>query len=309
MTASSTEIAEARAEMTRRLIENRYLLASGVPGVFGRGPVMHDLLRRLEALIDVLCKDERLERVNFPPIMPREVMRRTGYMENFPQLCGSIHSFTGDERQHAPLLERVNAGASWSEYLQQTDVVLTPAACHPLYPTLEGQTLPEGGRLFDLTGYCFRHEPSDDPARMQSFQIHENIRLGTPEEVLAWRDGWAERGKAMLESLGLPVHRDTANDPFFGRGGRMMRASQREQALKFEILVPIWSEDAPTAVASFNYHQDHFSHVFHILSHRGEIAHSACLGFGLERIAIGLFRVHGLDPKKWPNEVRRRLWP
>ena len=40
--------------------------------------------------------------------------------------------------------------------------------------------------------------------------------------------------------------------------GRMLAANQREQALKFEMLVPI-AGPTPTAVASFNYHQDHFA--------------------------------------------------
>jgi seryl-tRNA synthetase len=98
-----------------------------------------------------------------------------------------------------------------------------------------------------------------------------------------------------------------ASDPFFGRGGRLMRASQRELELKFEIEVPIFGAEAPTAVASFNYHQDHFTRAFGIEGPDGAEAHSACLGFGLERIAIALFRQHGTDPARWPGGVRARL--
>ena len=55
-----------------------------------------------------------------------------------------------------------------------------------------------------------------------------------------------------------------ASDPFFGRGGRMLAVSQRELKLKFEILVPVISEEKPTAVCSFNCHQDHFGKIFDI---------------------------------------------
>ena len=41
----------------------------------------------------------------------------------------------------------------------------------------------------------------------------------------------------------------------------MMAASQRQQELKFEIMVQIAGPE-PTAVASFNYHQDHFGETF-----------------------------------------------
>ena len=74
----------------------------------------------------------------------------------------------------------------------------------------------------------------------------------------------------------------------------MLAASQREQELKFELIVPIAGPE-PTAVASFNYHQDHFASAYGIELADGARAHTACLGFGLERIALALFRAHGLD--------------
>ena len=66
--------------------------------------------------------------------------------------------------------------------------------------------------------------------------------------------------------------------------------------------------EEPTAVASFNYHQDHFGRIFAIRTPAGEIAHTACLGFGLERCAMALFRTHGMVPADWPNAVREKLW-
>jgi seryl-tRNA synthetase len=300
--------ASPQADFMRVLLDRRILLATGVPGVYGRGETFDDVIARVQAMIDALSRRHGAERVSFPPVIPRAVVRRTGYMENFPQLCGSVHAFLGGDGQHPALIERVKDGGDWSEYLTQTDVVLAPAACYPLYPTLTGQ-LPEGGRLFDLCSFCFRHEPSQDPARMQSFQIRENVRAGSPEDVQRWRAQWIEDGQELLAALQLPIVLATASDPFFGRGGRLMKANQQAQELKFELLVPIWSEAEPTAVASFNYHQEHFGHVFDIRTQDGECAHTACIGFGLERVAIALLKQHGLDPKGWPGEVQRRLWP
>ena len=65
----------------------------------------------------------------------------------------------------------------------------------------------------------------------------------------------------------------------------------------------------PTAVASFNYHQDHFAvDLRDRRSTDGGTAHTACLGFGQERIVLALLRTHGLDPDAWPAEVREELW-
>jgi seryl-tRNA synthetase len=156
----------------------------------------------------------------------------------------------------------------------------------------------------DLQGYAFRHEPSVDPARMQIFRMHEFVRLGTPEEALAHRDHWIELGQEIFRSVGLATQPVVANDPFFGRGGKVQKAIQREQNLKYEFVVPICSEEKPTAIGSSNYHLDHFGAAFDIRTHDGAVAHSACVGFGLERVALALFRTHGLDVAAWPREVR-----
>jgi seryl-tRNA synthetase len=89
----------------------------------------------------------------------------------------------------------------------------------------------------------------------------------------------------------------------------MLAANQREQKLKFEVLVPVISKEKPTAVCSFNYHQEHFGQAFEIKTPDGAVANTACLGFGLERVVMALFQTHGFDPGAWPTAVRERLWP
>ena len=138
--------------------------------------------------------------------------------------------------------------------------------------------------------------------------MREFIRVGSNEQVIEWRNAWLERGLALLRSLRLPVVSDVANDPFFGRAGKIMAASQRDQRLKFEILVPVISAEKPTAICSFNWHQDHFSSTFGIRTSNGELASTACLGFGLERVTLALIKTHGFDPTQWPGEVRALLW-
>ena len=125
--------------------------------------------------------------------------------------------------------------------------------------------------------------------------------------MLEWRDEWAHLGLELLRGLGLPAELDNANDPFFGRRGKMLAKIQREEAQKLELLVQIAGPE-PTACASFNHHRDHFGATYEIELADGRTAHTACLGFGHERIVLALLRTHGLDPDAWPEEVRERLW-
>jgi seryl-tRNA synthetase len=190
-----------------------------------------------------------------------------------------------------------------------TDLVLLPAACYPVYPAIAARgTLAEGGVTVETGGaYVFRNEPSDDPARLQAFHMHEHVRIAEPETVLAWREQWCRRAVEFLAGLGLDVQLVPAADAFFGRGGRLLASSQRQQELKLEIVVAI-SGPTPTAIASLNYHQDHFAACFGLVTSAGSLAHTACVGFGEERIVLALLRTHGFDPKRWPVEVRNALW-
>jgi len=74
-------------------------------------------------------------------------------------------------------------------------------------------------------------------------------------------------------------------------------------------VTPICTPDRPTAIMSSNCHRDHFGASFDIATAAGETAHSACVGFGVERVALALLHTHGLDPGGWPAGVRDRLWP
>ena len=117
---------------------------------------------------------------------------------------------------------------------------------------------PPSGLIFDVACDCFRREPSKMLDRLQSFRMREYVCIGTPEQIQDFRARWMKRAEGFAGQLGLTYRIDQASDPFFGRGGKLMAMSQVEQELKFELLVPVHSEEEPTACMSFNYHRDHF---------------------------------------------------
>lgn len=291
------------------LLRAGLLIETGVDGLYGRSGMFEDVVDRLDALITRAGRDENAEVIRFPPAMTRRDFETTGYMRNFPQLAGTVHCFCGDDAAHRELVRRLECKEAWTEGQQASEIVLTPAACYPLYPVMARRgPLSAGGKVVDLLSYCFRHEPSQDPSRMQLFRMREYVRFGTGAEVQAFREKWMERARGMVDALGLPGELDVANDPFFGRAGRIMASSQREQALKLELLIPMEAGGRKVACFSFNYHQDSFGKTWGIETHDGAVAHTGCVGFGMERITLALFRHHGLDTAGWPPAVRARLW-
>jgi seryl-tRNA synthetase len=306
MSSPDAALADAYRAYTEELVAHGLLIPQGVKGLYGRGGVMEDVIERFERLVTRAGDGMGATVMRFPPIINRAHFERSDYLKSFPNLAGSVHSFAGNDRDHARLLEQLERGEDWSGGLPATEVVLTPAACYPVYPTLTG-VLPPEGRLVDVVTFVYRHEPSDDPARLQMFRQREYVRIGYPSDCRAHRDFWLERGQQLLREVGLPATAEVANDPFFGRAGRMLAVNQRDQNLKFELLIPICSEEKPTACVSCNYHQDHFGLAFGILTADRQPAHTACVGFGLERIALALFKHHGLAPGNWPVAVRSAL--
>jgi seryl-tRNA synthetase len=279
---------------TRSLVDAGLLIPTRARGVYGRGAVFEDVRLRFGSLITAAAAADRAEPVAFPPVVPRADLDDVGYFDFFPHLAGSIFELDDDGPERRQ---------------RMTELALLPAACYPVYPAVARRgPLPEGGLTIDTgPAYVFRREPSDDPTRLQMFQLRELVRIGAPDDARVWRDAWLERGGQILSGLGLDTCVDVASDPFFGRAGTMLAENQRTQQLKFELRVEI-VEGQPTAVASFNYHQDHFGTTFGIRTAAGEVAHSACLGFGEERVTIALFHRHGLDVERWPANVRRALW-
>ena len=289
------------------LIRADILAPSNVKGIYGKGPSFVATFDGVDRFVTEAGRFAEPEVYRFPGVMSRESLVRTDYIRSFPDLMGSIHAFDGGNAEHATLMHHVAGGEDWTTDLASTDLVLLPAACYPIYPMVSGE-LPEDGRLFDVLGTCFRHEPSDDPARMQTFHQHEFVHIGTPSSAITFRDDWLVRSQQMMEDLGLQVRAEVANDPFFGRAGSLLAANQRERALKFELLATVSSDDAPTAIASCNAHLDHLTAPFEIFTPDGDVAHSACVGFGIERIVLALFAAHGFEPDRWPRDVRKRLW-
>ena len=300
----------SQARLRADLFASGLLIDSGVPGVVGQGAAFVELLERVDALVSAAAAMDRPERMSFPPVMPRQLFATSGYLRSFPHLAGTVWSFDGSEAAALEQADRSDRGEDWGRHQRMTAVALVPAACHPVYPALARRgPLPAAGVTVDAgAALVFRHEPSEDPARLQAFRQREMVRVGPASVVLEWRDDWRSRALDLLRRLGLEVVMEEANDPFFGRTGRLLAANQRAQALKFELLVRI-TQPAPTAVASFNYHLDFFAAQHEITLDSGEPAHTACLGFGLERVVVGLLATHGLEPGQWPAAVRGELWP
>jgi seryl-tRNA synthetase len=310
--ASSTDTRDpARAEhqpqdLLEQLLAGGLLVPTGVTGLYGRSSTYQAVADGVASMVCSWSASLGATRLRFPPLLARGTFAHTNYLESFPDLMGSVHVFHGGDTEHKELLRRVESGGDWPALLDPADVVVSSAACHAVYPTCTG-TVPAEGRYFDVSGWCFRHEPSHQATRMQSFVMHEVVYVGGADGAWEHREAGLAHALGLLGELGLDMDAVAASDPFFGRVGTVLAAGQLDEQLKVEGVTAIPGTAGTTAVMSANCHRDHFGRPFDIVTPDGETAHSACVAFGVDRVTVALLAVHGFDPSSWPDEVLARL--
>lgn len=284
-------------------IAQAVLKPSGGAGVYALTGLFEQVVEGLAIFIS-RRREPQTEVLRFPPVMSRHQLQRSGYLHSFPHLLGCVSALHGGESDIRALVDRPD----WVTGLAATELVLSPAACYPVYPLVATRgRIPAQGLLFDTASYCFRREETHEIGRLQAFRMREYVCVGTPGQALDFRKRWMSRAERLAKQLGLPHRIAPASDPFFGRAGRIAAISQLEQSLKFELLIPLQSERQPTACMSFNYHRDHFGAAWALRTEAGDTAHTACVAFGMERLALALFATHGTDLQSWPAAVRRDL--
>ena len=182
----------------------------GVEGVYARTALYEGVMKGLADFVS-RERDAHAEVLRFPPLMSRRQLEKSGYLKSFPNLLGCVCALHGSEAAIRSAADRYESGGDWTTSLGVSDLVLSPAACYPLYPLVATRgRIPGGGLLFDVAADCFRREPSRSLDRLQCFRMREFVRIGRPEEITAFRESWMTRARQLAEELALPYSIEVA---------------------------------------------------------------------------------------------------
>jgi seryl-tRNA synthetase len=295
-----TAIRPAFDELVRRGLA----FGAGEGQVAVAGPVLR-LIERLDALLCGIATDELgAEEYRYPTLIPTATLRRSGYLSSFPQHV----MFATWLRPDLDVYRGLSNGAE-PELLAlcgQPRYCLPPTMCYHTFAQLSSTALAADARVVTARGRSFRFEGQyhADLERLWDFTIREVVFLGTRQFADDCRTAFLRRATDLLDELDLVGHCEVAHDPFFGRpqAGESI-SSQRLLELKYEARLAVAPERS-IAVGSFNLHGDRFGAAFDIRLPGGGTAHSACVGFGLERLAYAVLCQHGVDPRDWPGPLQ-----
>ena len=215
----------------------------------------------------------------FPSCIPAAALARIDYFQSFPHLATFPCCVARDVNSLRNFSHR-NTGAEKSVELDDMaplNDVLTPAACYHVYVEIEGQSF-DGPKYFTTRATCFRAEDRYEPLQRQwSFDMREIVCVGTAGEVQRFLAAATKIIDEWVHSLPLSLTWKTATDPFFEPRKSAKYLFQSVEPVKHELVF-----DDRLAIASTNFHRNHFGDAFDI-SRQGESAYSGCVAFGLER--------------------------
>lgn len=266
-----------------------FLISTDQPGLYLKTRPFRAITEALERGFFRLRTDTGIGALQSTGLISRQDIARSSHLDKFPQFA-------------MRLVAEIEAAGEGRDGL-----AAMPSACLCVYPWLHGRgVLPRGGVLTTVTAPCLRNEELYGPERMRAFTMSEYVFAGLPADADAFRDDMVDRVTIWLADLGLNGRLETGNDPFFGRLGEMLIEQQRANKMKLELLLPVW-DGTDVACLSFNSHRELFGLRWDLKTPDGAVAHSACVGVGLERLALAMLHRHGADMAAWPQAFRRDL--
>lgn len=310
-------LAERAAASPPPRLDDAALIAGGgvVPmseGLVALRGVALEAFRFFEAEFLQLARRFGAEEVQYPVLLPRQILEEVGYFGHFPQhvtLCSHLP-------EDLPLLQEVarvaveNGGKVTAELLAKQlppEHALKPAVCLPCYRELRGLVLDPGQqRAVTMQNHVFRREPAgyDLLARLWDFHVRDLVLIGDYPTLSRQRQAVMDEVMALCEALDLSARLELANDPFFLDPSAHKAVYQRLGEVKIELVLPVPHRDLWIAASSFNLHRSFYASVYGLRTSGGALLETACMGFGLERWVYAFLSQKGLDPARWPERAQ-----
>lgn len=243
---------------------------------------------RLMNKLDSHFRDQAIQlgavEYHIPAMIDQSVLSKCGYFSSFPQ-----HLTVAAHANPETYMEVVNTNQLSKDTVEVSQQYFTPAACLHIYPMFENQEIEQ--KIVTTRARVYRYEDKrfNGSTRLWDFTVREIVFLGSVDFVKENLTKMKEIALEYTRSIGLPAKLSEASDNFYPIKRNLLKKKiQTANSLKDELAIKI--KDTEIAVASFNFHDTHFSKPF-CFDKKGVIV-SGCVGFGLERWIVALNGYH-----------------
>ena len=242
---------------------------------------------------------------NVPSTVNSDAIIKTGYIDKFTDI---ILMTSGISQEKIIDMKMHKANLSGENFL-------SPTVCFRIFPTIrdiikKNYESTNSTILITSRAQCFRNEihvSNKSLRRLNEFSMREYIFVGSQKEISSHIELFKEIIKKILNKLLIDKYTiEEANDAFFIGAFRSSSKYQKLLKLKQEFVSLV--DNYPLSFISMNYHKLTMLKAFDILNliqDKYSNPTSACIGFGLDRIMLILYAVHGLDNKVLINFLKK----
>lgn len=295
------------------LIRTRQIVPGYGEGIYTFSGLYMELMVALDTLfVNIAKKMFNANEERYPTIFPLRELNKIKYFKKFPHLASLVYQVDiHDAEIHNQISKDANAGLVDDVYFlrhpkylrHQANYVLNPSVCYHTFLMHKDEYIDGADYAVLAVSPCHRNEFIDDnPLRLAAFTMRECVFIGDAVKIREKAQSFYE---AIVKEVVLLVNQydeHYASDMFFGNDASTLKRYQDSHKLKLEFSLPILSSDVTPkeillSVLSRNYHQETFCRCYGI--HGNSKIESACVAFGLERMAYGILSQIGFNTSSW----------
>jgi seryl-tRNA synthetase len=279
-------------------------------GIFGYGGVFLKILHYfLDKTREMGLIQFGAREYEFPVLFPVDSFNQGGYFETFPHHI----MFQTTLKNDIDVLNQFSKtgwgdGSTILKNINTPANVLKNAACGPIYPMLAKEDIGPEIQVYFTWSRCFRNEAANifELARLNEFSMSEVVFIGKDDQIKEGMERAKELWHYWIDLFNLNCLIESANDSFFAGNYKKLKFFQKigDSKIEFKLLLPHCGKYI--ACASANYHRTHFSKKYDIHSGDG-YCHTACIAFGLERLAYAFLCQHGCEPERWEQRIQDEI--
>lgn len=234
------------------------------------------IISEFDQMICEYIKKYDAKQIAIPALINGEILKTCGYFDKSPDQLTVASAAKKDQ-----YLEIKKEQTMSDDTTTSTNFYFTPAACLHMYPLLK-ELQPKEPLCLSTKARVYRYEGGehDGVQHLWDFTVREIVFTGDEPTVRGRLKEMEDFIMEYVSSIRDDVKVQPAYDHFYlGSASAAMRKLQLNNNLKRELVLPLNGKEL--ALASFNFHGNHFSRPFHF--DQGGTIVSGCVGFGLER--------------------------
>jgi len=235
----------------QREIENNFTfnIVDGVSVITGD---LFNAMQSIDSGILKICREQKIQEISLPSTIGKETL--PSHIEE-TGICVQTHD----------------------------NNILSHAACLPIYQ-FKSRTIIDDIEIYTAQVRCFRNEENYNWPRLKEFNVREIIFLGTEANIKQASDKFIAQIIKYFNDARIHFSIEQATDSFLDQKSKLA-TFQRLMNVKMEFTFS--NQTSKFAIGSINKHHNYFSSKWQFKT-KHEVAHTMCIGIGLERAATAM---------------------